>query len=95
MAEIGTDMDMGTRATHLLLLFDDTGQITGVGKLDQDMMDREGKGQVFLESENRHFAQLPVDDDTRDASHEDLMKNFRIAHEGGREARISRREGAA
>jgi hypothetical protein len=86
-------MDTGSRATHLLLVYDDAGEITGVGKLDQDMMDREGLGQVFLEADGRHFAQLAVDDETRDASHEDLMTNFEIDHREGNEARISRKSG--
>jgi len=82
-----------TSATHLLVVYDSDGKITGVGHIDQDHLDREGLGHVLIEVENRHFAQIPVTEDTLWRSHEELMSEYVIEHDNGDAARISRRSG--
>lgn len=86
-------MDLGSNATHFLLMYDASGKITGVGKIDQDLMRQEELGTVVLMGDDRHFVQLPIGDDDalRNASHADIMEAFAIDHQNGAEARLVRR----
>jgi hypothetical protein len=78
--------------THLLVLFDDAGKITSAAKIDQAGLDREGLGRVSLTAEGRHFAQVELTNDLRDASGDELLERYAIAHEQGRNARVIERE---
>jgi hypothetical protein len=64
---------MANSGTHLLVLYDDTGTITGVGQINQEEVELQGgKGaQVYVTSANRHFARLELPTDMRSLTNEE------------------------
>src|SRR5712692_590232 len=76
--------------THLLVLFDAAGTITTAAKIDQAEM----KGRVSLSADGRHFAQLELTDDLRNASPDEILTRYLITHQAGRSARILVRDEA-
>lgn len=77
--------------THLLVLFDDAGRITSFGEIDQDAMNREGQGQIYLSAEGRYSAQLELTDELRNASRDDILNQYVVSHDGGLNPQIGRR----
>jgi len=75
--------------THLLALFDESGKITTCGKISLEEM---GGGHGYLSAEGRHFVQLELSDDLRNASSDEIQEQYVMTHREGRDARISRRE---
>jgi hypothetical protein len=77
--------------THLLVLFDDAGRITSFGEIDEDAMNREGQGQIYVSTEGRYSAQLKLTDELRKVSRDDILSQYVVSHDGGSNPKIVRR----
>lgn len=71
-------------STHLFVLYDDEGNITSMGDLNLEEIEREGLGELTCSAEGRHFAQIELTDEIRDmSSHHEIMRRYVINPESG------------